>query len=311
MKKLALFLLLINFIFVACQTVVDIDIPLESPKLVLNSILANEESIMVHLSESRHILDEGEFQNVNGAGVKIYENGEFLSNLYSSGSGFGLYSSDSSIRVKSGNTYRVEVSKNGFQSIDAEARVPLNAAKILAVDFDTAQTNTNTYSQNNFEFDIEIEDEAGVENFYELLIIEEGYTYYYDYNTNPPTVTDSSRFMASLSLESSDPSLEEYQSYGESILFNDGFFDGKKYHIKVTSSYYSDFIGNKESQSKYTIVLRNTSKSYYLYRQSVELQAWVQDDPFAQPVQIYNNINNGFGIFAAYNEMKIEIKVGG
>ena len=78
--------------------------------------------------------------------------------------------------------------------------------------------------------------------------------------------------------------------------------------MKVTSSYYSSF----QNSQKYTIFLRNTSKSYYLYRQSVDLQRWTEDDPFAQPVQIYTNITNGFGILSGYNEKtQIEIKIGG
>ena len=82
--------------------------------------------------------------------------------------------------------------------------------------------------------------------------------------------------------------------------------------MKVTSSYYPDLSGDTKNQPKYIVILRNTSKSYYLYQQSVKLYYWVDEDPFAQPVQIYNNINNGFGIFSSYNDkMQTEVKVGG
>jgi hypothetical protein len=310
MKKTALFLLLINLIFTNCQTVVDIDIPIENPQLALNATLVNGARIGVHLSESQHILDGTEFQNINDAEVKIYENGEFLTHLFEKELGF--YYSDSLTQVKAGNTYRVEVSKNGFQSVDAECRVPQNPAKIINTTLDTAEVNEFGYSERVLEFDIEIEDEAGVANFYELVITEEAYVYYYDYNTNPPTIVDSSMFINPLYLESKDPSLEGYQSFGKSVIFDDGLFDGKKYHLKVTSSYYPDLSGDTKNQPKYIVILRNTSKSYYLYQQSVKLYYWVDEDPFAQPVQIYNNINNGFGIFSSYNDkMQTEVKVGG
>ena len=42
----------------------------------------------------------------------------------------------------------------------------------------------------------------------------------------------------------------------------------------------------------------NISKSYYYYRTSLELYVDAPRNPFAQPVQVFSNINNGFGIFA-------------
>ena len=41
--------------------------------------------------------------------------------------------------------------------------------------------------------------------------------------------------------------------------------------------------------------------SYYFY--SVSKQKYYQADgnPFAEPVQVYNNIENGFGILSAYS----------
>ena len=47
-----------------------------------------------------------------------------------------------------------------------------------------------------------------------------------------------------------------------------------------------------------TLHLQNISKSYYYYRTSLELYKDASRNPFAQPVQVFSNINNGFGIFA-------------
>ena len=44
--------------------------------------------------------------------------------------------------------------------------------------------------------------------------------------------------------------------------------------------------------------LHNISQDYYYYRRSLELYNQSSDNPFAQPVQVYSNIENGFGIFA-------------
>ena len=47
-----------------------------------------------------------------------------------------------------------------------------------------------------------------------------------------------------------------------------------------------------------TLYLHNISKSYYYYRTSLELYENASRNPFAQPVQVFSNISNGFGIFA-------------
>ena len=46
------------------------------------------------------------------------------------------------------------------------------------------------------------------------------------------------------------------------------------------------------------VYLHNISKSYYYYRTSLELYQSASGNPFAQPVQVYSNIENGFGVFA-------------
>ena len=47
-----------------------------------------------------------------------------------------------------------------------------------------------------------------------------------------------------------------------------------------------------------SIYLHNISKSYYYYRISLELYQNASGNPFAQPVQVFSNIENGFGVFA-------------
>jgi hypothetical protein len=47
--------------------------------------------------------------------------------------------------------------------------------------------------------------------------------------------------------------------------------------------------------------LRTVSEEYYLYYNSLSRQRTGNNGPFADPVMIYGNVENGQGIFAGYN----------
>ena len=50
------------------------------------------------------------------------------------------------------------------------------------------------------------------------------------------------------------------------------------------------------------VTVRTVSKDYYLYKTTGDLQDETSGSPFAQPVNAYQNVVNGFGIFAGYSE---------
>jgi len=78
-------------------------------------------------------------------------------------------------------------------------------------------------------------------------------------------------------------------------LFSDDFFNGQNYQLKITIMDW-DATLDKE----YIIELLSLNKAGYLYRRSVEDYRNSKGDPFSEPVLIYSNIENGFGIFAGY-----------
>jgi Domain of unknown function (DUF4249) len=47
--------------------------------------------------------------------------------------------------------------------------------------------------------------------------------------------------------------------------------------------------------------LRAITPEYYRYYKSQELYADAQGNPFAEPITVYTNIREGYGIFAAYS----------
>jgi hypothetical protein len=91
--------------------------------------------------------------------------------------------------------------------------------------------------------------------------------------------------------------------FREQGLFNDLLFNGQNKALELEIPYenYSGIeVGYEWSYKTLSVrvYLHNISKSYYYYRNSLELYQSASGNPFAQPVQVYSNIENGFGVFA-------------
>jgi len=301
MKKAPLFLLLLSLIL-GCETTIDIEIPLEPASLVVNSTLVDGEFIKVNVSESQHILDGKKFKFVLGASVEIYENGELIEVLPDSLEGNYI---SNKFKAKKGGLYNVIVSKNGFETASSQVLMPFDTAEILSVKLDTIIINEFDYSSSYLRFSIEIKDDGKIDNFYKVSVFRGEYYERYNYDVDPPVLIDTAYSYQQQYIQSRDPSLEEFQSYGESILFNDELFNGGTYKMNVLLPTWIDpdhsGSGDYDDGIDYFIELSSTSESYYLHELSFELQYWTSDNPFAQPVTVYNNIENGFGIFGAYN----------
>jgi hypothetical protein len=89
----------------------------------------------------------------------------------------------------------------------------------------------------------------------------------------------------------------------EQGLFNDLLFNGQNKTLELEIPY-ENWSGSEDGYdwSYQTLTLRlylhNISISYYYYRTSLELFQNASGNPFAQPVQVFSNVENGFGIFA-------------
>ena len=94
-------------------------------------------------------------------------------------------------------------------------------------------------------------------------------------------------------IETQDPVFNN--SFDGSLLLQDKTFNGEDFPAKIRLYLYTN---DKEFQGKIYVVVNSITKDYYLYALSL---AKAQDDQdigfFVEPVAVYNNINNGLGIF--------------
>lgn len=307
--------------FSACETIVDVDIPDEPPRLVANAFLQADSMVVVELTQSQSILVNSDLKSVRGATVSLLEEAQPVATLEESEAP-GIYFSTFAPSV--GRTYTLRVSKDGFEPVEATTFIA-PPVTIRSVEVDTS-VFINSYvnfedsliTERNVTLDeirLSFDDPASERNYYEIS------AYRYDlqiqsrYDSEGNLIdTDTVRYFRPLYLRSDDPAISGGESdplegesdfYGIALLFNDDFFNGKQYSLRFSEAQGFGFSSGYEPQLY--VVLRTIDEAQYRYLRSVDLQYENEDNPFAEPVQVYSNVENGFGIVAGSSASQVVV----
>ncbi len=273
-------------VFAACEMVVDVNIPIEKPKLVVNAFFNPDSVWTASLSWSRHILDRKPFiEEAGKAQVSILdEKGVLVTTLKNKGR--GNFVSDQKPEVGKQYTINVKVPDQElvFSTAKAIGAVPISNVTI------------DTLSEGELAINVTIKDPIET-NYYQLHLTTEEIRKYQRWDTKE-WVIDTLTMSYPLYQTTSDLTGETSQAF-----ISDTKFNGKEITIEVTT--YNPWRNQLLTAS---VVLTNASEAFYKYHNSRTLQSNTQGDPFAQPVQVYNNIVNGVGIFAGYADSYYIIK---
>ncbi len=292
MKKL-FFLLSVSLIYISCEKVIPFEGDVNTPKLVINSVFESDSTFKVHVSSSRSVIDTSSFENIDDAVVTIKDgNGNVIEVLNHVVNGFykGL------VLPEENTTYILEVNHPNYAKITASDSLP---SPIIINSVDTS-TILDPINGNRLRISMNFDDPENNQNYYlletysvnEYLIVENLDTIEYELDT-------TKQFMVLTD--------EVFQNGGspwrDQGLFNDLLFNGqnKTLEIEIPNENWSGSEDGYDWSYK-TLTLRlylhNITISYYYYRTSLELFQNASGNPFAQPVQVYSNIENGFGVFA-------------
>jgi len=290
--KKILFILLAIACLWACEKVEDIvDFPRHKSRLVVNGFFHADGRWEFDVSKSLSVIDNAPLAKINNASIQIFENDILIETLTLPLIKDGFYHSDTDSKPVFGKNYSIVVSADGFESVSAADKLP-TPVPIVSTDFKIIDSSfytssgSNIYGYINSTVSIKFNDPVGEENFYQLEVLYP-YTLY-----NFDSSKYQNRFI-SFHLNSDDLSIEE--GLEGNIIFSDLIFDGQTYEISAEFTHY-----NAPPEFTYYIYFKSLSKSCFLYKKTYGLYLNKMNDPFAEPVQVYNNIENGFGIFAGY-----------
>lgn len=272
------------------------DIPATKPKIVMNALFKDQSCIYIRLTQSRNFYerDTTPFKFLENATIKItspdwawerdtiFYNTSTITNYYQ----YCILTLPPKLEI----TYNINVSYPGLDPISATARIPEIVPILDSYLSDYESINDEGEKLN--EIKIKFQDPATAANYYKF----EG------------VFNNGSR----IDFYSTDPVIDKFEEYNysddllpnledESNFINDELFNGETYELKI-------LIKEKDikEDTVITVELATVSKEYYLYHTTRIRQKIASDDPFSEPVQVYNNIEGGYGIFAGYNAAVVD-----
>lgn len=280
----------------SCTMVVPVDLPDQEPRLVVNSFLKSGDLIQVRVTRSQplSIGYYDTFHVVRNATVILITDGTQRDTLDFDHS-FETYSRLGKT-AQIGRSYRLEVSAAGFTPVHAEATVP----QPVAIDSLRIEKYVRTNSDNILESDLFItfSDPAGLDDYYGMRISFEpkdvGSEYDLCFATRDPVLNNGTDIFNQV-----DPIF-----YCGTVRFRDNLIDGSRYTATVNINEYDL---NDQMEGTIHVQLLSYSEDLYRYVVSTELQYDIGNNPFAEPVIVFNNITNGFGIFAGQSSHKRSI----
>lgn len=297
-----------------CDREINFNFPEVEPAIVINSIISPESPISVSISavmpiapESYMVVnDTDEFGNIQSlhvpkpkyciedASALIYEDGELLCSLEYEGDGY--YVSDKYPKV--GSAYTLVVNAPGYKECKATTTL-YNMPLLSNMSFcDTVSVDEEGYPLSKLSFTIT--DNNPNRNFYEISCraVSDKYNIEYDW-----IYFNKSRNIDKVLTQSECLLFDQ-----TALLFTDDYFSNGNYSLDVIYS-----CNPYASMAKYDleVTIKSISQSYYEYRRSRMMQAYQEEGLFewlanreslsATPVDIYSNIENGYGVFASYS----------
>src|SRR5690606_12178684 len=223
-KILMIGILGLTFLTQSCQTVIEYDFPETDPKLVLNTFFNPDSIWKVNLTKSKGSLESGSFDFVTGANLKLFENGQLVSDFIYAGN--GNYTSSIGAKPKIGGIYEIVASHNQFETVNAFASVP-TPTSILKVDtfsrvFQGIEMLTATVSFN---------DDGNLKNYYSINARIEG-TIIYQYDSLFPA--DTIHLDGPLYFSFEETRFYENAVYTpDGIIITDDFFNGQQNNINL------------------------------------------------------------------------------
>jgi hypothetical protein len=291
---------LLLFAAVSCERPFDPGIDSLPPQLVVVSNFSDQKAIQVQVSLSRPVTDNsGQAQFVNDATVEIFRDDTTLLEILDFVPGRGKlppYYITRALIPEANVLYTIKVDAPGFETVMAQSKIP---RRIQIRDFEISNVKTENVpggSQVKYSFDVflSFEDPGEETNFYHLNFYQQVFDY--TRHEGDTIILGSTLQPIEFSSYNDNNFLIAYFSGG--VLFEDASFNGRL--ITNTFGLQMRIDQTNELLGKMFVELRTVSEEYFLYHNSLSRQQNSPNHPFGDPVTIYDNIENGLGIFAGY-----------
>lgn len=296
-----LFILPLAIALSSCEKEVNLDFS-ENERLVVFSNFSDKNDLEVLVYTTKSSLSSGKIIHFpTDATVMVYSSGELLEVLElvpgNEESGIPFYYRSKSISPQIGVIYTIRVSVPGYQVVTATNSIP-EAVPIQSVQFSNSLSKEiDDETSINFKAAITISDPPDVANFYHIILYQELIPF--QIGESGDTILGSKIYAKpkKLLLDLGTPAVIHYDGY--SLLAKDETFNGRQATFSVEGAYV--FNSNVHLPGKFLVELRSVSEAYYYYHSTLTIQQEGGDGPLSPGVVVFDNIDNGVGVFAGYS----------
>lgn len=294
-RYLKVFLLISILSPTSCINLVEDSFSPIEPIPVVNSIMVNGSPIEIYVSLATGI-DTSSIPFVDNARITLYEDGEFLEVIPHMINGY--YKSNFYAQERS--SYSCIVSIPGFEDIYCKDSIPVKLD--IEITDHTIRAGLNDEGAYHPSISFTFHDDPVSNDYYEVLIfiIQQGQNYNRAYPSS--SFNESYAFLLN----------EGFEPYStRTLLFNDKHIDPDLDELTLNynmGSSISCFRGDCTQRiAEYTAVLqlRRVSEEYYNYLKHFYIYEKGRYGEIIEGVisshQLYSNVENGMGIFAAYS----------
>lgn len=282
--------------------VVEIDIPSHQALPVLSAHLTDRDTtFFAAVSLSKGILEANDPGFFLDAAVRMLLDGEPYIDFQAAPESYVLVAERPvDFEQQAGRIFRLEAEVPGFRPIYAEQKYP---AKVALENFTFEKLGTiNDEGERAHEYIIEFTDPPENNNYY-------GVTARIDYRNFNENTGEYSRLNSwPIYLHSNLPHLIYGNRY--SLLMRDDSFNGKKQILSLWSHAWFGTKRHEKDQFFIHLSLYSLTEEAFLYDSSLQAYRDAQGNPFAEPVTVFNNVTNGYGIFtlASISSIVFEIE---
>lgn len=269
--------------FSSCEKNVTFDF-VHDPKLVLNCILNPDSIVSASLTWSESLDSIANFEPVEGAEIFLFEGNDIFGVLEPTEN--GRYKLDK--KPEPGKTYKIEVKGKNHPLLLATTTVPkhpeIEYSKEITghLEFDSTRAT--------FNLNVKINDRPGPDNYwiYDTWVVK-GVKYGgARKEINAPFLDGFNKI--------TDPEAKYGYTLSLGVRLSDEGYDGKTMEFVIPDYF-------EGTQYSYTDAVHflNACENYDKHMKTIILNRMKETSelPFFEPVQIYSNIENGYGIFGS------------
>jgi hypothetical protein len=289
----------------SCELVTTVDLPEQPRVAVVNSMFTSDTTWFISVSTTRDILSDFNFWTGD---VEVFLNDETgvqipltHYNPWDSGApivlgdvGAGSFFRGSTKPVP-GMTYSLEVRASEIPTAYATARCPVMVG-IIDLKIDSANmiegSGEASFNYRALPIEFTFDDPAGEEDYYYPRMFA-----FYEYLSIRNGDTTRGVTPSYIPLVKELPGSDLFGAQREVDAMNDKTFDGTR---KTERLYIIDYNYTHDGPEPVAVkfYLHHANQDYFKYTRSMELAQRARENPFAEPVQVYSNIDGGLGIFA-------------